>query len=319
MRNSLASALICIPIVGCAAPAGTSPSPSTTATSSTASAQTTPESAGATIAPTGPLLPTTGPTGPSWTPRPAEALLLNSAVSVVVDKLNVRNRPSVESKSLGVVARGDFLLIDGYGPFSHDGYLWYPAVFLAKAGEPPSLGVDLRGSDGVRGWIAVGKGSTSYVKQLGPRCPSTIDLASLASMLGAELLACFGSNEIELTGTFGCGGCGGSRFGSWEPPWLAYPTSYPLAVYPVAGGGGAIGVRLPPGRTEPPAGSVIRVRGHFDDPAAATCAISIPDPMHPNDETLVAIPTEAAQLVCAQQFVVENLEVLGTDPGFQTG
>ena len=330
MRTSLALALAGFLINACAAPAGTSPSPPPAAASSTASESpsltmpagpdTSTEPPAATTAPTGPLLPTTEPTGPSWTPRPAEALLLDSAVYVVVDRLNVRDRPTVDGKSLGIVERGDFLVIDGFGPFSHDGYAWYPAVLLAKAGEPPSVGVDLRGSDGVSGWIAVAKGSTKYVRQLRPRCPSAIDVGSLRTMLGSELLACFGSNALELTGTFGCGGCGGARLGSFEPGWLAYPSNYPLAVYPISDGAGGFGIRLPPGSTEaPPDGSVVRVRGHFDDPASATCSISVPDPLHPNAETLVAIPSEAARLLCAHQFVVEELEVLGTDPGFQLG
>src|SRR6185312_5696385 len=140
MRTSLALALACVLFAGCAAPAGSSSSPPPAAVSSAESAAPSSIDAGPSEtateppAPTGPLLPTTEPTGPSWTPRPAEKLLLDSAVYAVVDKLNVRQRPTVSAKSLGLVHRGDFLLIDGYGPFSHDGYSWYPAVFLALAG-----------------------------------------------------------------------------------------------------------------------------------------------------------------------------------------
>jgi hypothetical protein len=324
MRSSLAWALVAVVLAGCAAPAGGSPS----AGNAIASSQAPPlpasgavETPGATVAPTGPTLPTTEPTGPSWTPRPAEPLLLNSAVSVVVDRLNLRDQPTIDSKSLGVAERGDFLLIWDFGPFSNDGYAWYHAVFLAKAGEPPSLGVDLRHSDGIQGWIAAAKGSTKYVKQLGPRCPAAIDVSSLGSMLGSELLACFGSNTIELTGTYGCGGCGGARLGIYEPVWLAHPLNAGfLSVYPVGERLGAFLLHFPPTTAqEPAAGSVIRVRGHFDDAAARTCEISIGDPLHPEGESLVPLDSAAAQLVCAQQFVVEDLVVLGTDPGFQLG
>jgi hypothetical protein len=317
MRISPAWALVGILIVGCAAPAASSEvSEPPSAATATAEATLAPS-----VAPTGLILPTTEPTGPSWTPRPQEPLLLNSAVSVVVDRLNMREQPTVDSKSLGVVERGDFLLIWDFGPFSNDGYAWYHAVFLAKAGEPPSLGVDLRHSDGIQGWIAVAKGSTKYVKQLGPRCPAAIDLSSLRFMLGSELLACFGSNTIELTGTFGCGGCGGTTPGSYEPIWLAHPMNYNyLSVYPIGDRTDQFVLHFPPsGPDAPPVASVIRVRGHFDDAAAATCQISVMDPLHPDPEHLVTIPSDAAQLVCAQQFVVETLEVLGTDPGFVFG
>jgi hypothetical protein len=316
MRISLAWALVGILIVGCAAPAASSEVSEPSAATATAEA-----TLASSVAPTGPILQTTEPTGPSWTPRPAEPLLLNSAVYVVVDRLNVRERPTVDAKSLGVVERGDFLLIEGYGPFSHDGYAWYHAVFLAKAGEPPSLGVDLRHSDGIRGWIAVAKGSTKFVKELGPRCPAAIDVSSLGFMLGSELLACFGSNAIELTGTFGCGGCGGSTPESYEPIWLAHPMNYNfLSAYPIGDTIDQVVLHFPPSGPEaPPAASVIRVRGHFDDAVAATCQISVMDPLHPDPEHLVTIPSEAAQLVCAQQFVVETVEVLGTDPNFVFG
>ena len=316
MRLSLAWALVGILIVGCAAP-GASSEVSELPAAATATAEAT---LAPSVAPTGLILPTTEPTGPSWTPRPQEPLLLNSAVSVVVDRLNVREKPTVDSKSLGVVARGDFLLVDVYGPFSHDGYTWYPAVFVASAGEPPVVGVDLSESDGVRGWIAVAKGTVNYVQQLRPRCPAAIDTASMQSMLGSERLACFGSNTIELTGTFGCGGCGGSRPGSYLPIWLASELIYSfLSVYPIGDGNGRFVIYFPPTLEQPALGAVILVRGHFDDPAASTCEISIPDPLNPEGENLVSLDSAAAHLVCAQRFVVENLEVLGTDPGFKIG
>jgi hypothetical protein len=43
------------------------------------------------------------------------------------------------------------------------------------------------------------------------------------------------------------------------------------------------------------------------------------DPLRPDGEHLVEVPGAAAHLVCAQQFVVESVDVLGTDPGFVFG
>jgi len=268
----------------------------------------------------GPVLPTTEPTAASSTPRPAERLLLDSMVTVLVDRLNVRAKPTVDSKIVGVVEKGDFLLIEGYGPFSNDGYRWYQAVFLGLAGEPPVFGFDPHDFEGKRGWIAVAKGTTKYVERLRPRCPPAIDVHNVSSMLGSELLACFGSDTIELTGTFGCGGCGGARTGSYEPGWLAYPPTPNFSAYPIGEVIGHFVLHFPPGGPGlPDGGSVIRVRGHFDDPASETCVISIEDPMHPGGESVVGLSSEAAHLVCAQQFVVESTEVLGMDPGFTFG
>ena len=325
VRRSLGSALGAVLLVACAAPSGESPGVPSGVTSAAPSAAQTPNSSiePATSAPAGPVLPTTEPTGPSWTPRPAEALLLESIVSVSVDRLNVRAKPTIESKSLGVVKKGEFLYVDSFGPFSHDGYTWYHAGFVGRAGEAPVFGANVRGPQGVGGWIAVAKGDSPYVKRLRPRCPSVIDTASLQYMLGSERLACFGDNTIELTGTFGCGGCGGAVVGIFEPDWLAYPLNFNLlADYPVGDEVGNFGLRFAPDgpvTVAPPAGSVIRVRVHADDPGSATCAISVVDPLHPNGERLVAIPSEAAHLICAQELVVETMEVLGTDPGFIFG
>lgn len=317
-------ALLVLVLAACSSgPVASGPADTATAPTGTPPGATAPpiatEEPGSSV--TGPVLPTTAPVGPDWTPRPVASILLNAAVSVLVDRLNVREMPAVKAKSLGIVEAGDFLVIDGYGPFANDGYSWYHAIFVGKAGSPPAVGVDLIHSDGMRGWIAVAKGSAPYVKQLQPRCPATIDLASVQYMLGAEALACFGSHTIELSGTFGCGGCGGAMVGSFEPAWLAYPLdSNPITVYPVGDNLGPFGIRFAPdGPAAPPAGSVVRVRGHFDDDAADTCVTRVVDPLRPDGEHLVPVPSAAAQLVCAQQFVVESIEVLGTDPGFVLG
>jgi hypothetical protein len=274
---------------------------------------------GASDAP-GPVPATTERPGSAGTPRPGAPLLLNSLVFVRVDRLNVRERPTVDAKVRGVVEEGDFLRIGSSGPFSHDGYVWYLATFLAKAGEPPDASVDVLESDGVAGWIAVGRSDTSYVTKLAPRCPATVELASIELLLGSERLACFGDAKLELTGTFGCGGCGGTGPGIFEPSWLASPMKNPLTVHPVSDHLGPFTVSLSPsGPGAPPAGSVVRVRGHFDDPAAGTCTISLIDPLRPSGEDLVAVPDEAAVLACRQEFVAESFEILGTDPGFPFG
>jgi len=270
-----------------------------------------------------PLLATTHPSvEPAGTTRPQANLLLDSMVYVLVDRLNFRAQPTTNSKSIGVVEEGDFLVIGTYGPFDRDGFTWYSATFLALAGEPPtSSEVDVRGSEGIRGWIAAAKGSTPFVQALRPRCPETVELRTVQHLLGSELLACFGSTTIELTGTFGCGGCGGETAGSFEPGWLIEPVNgYFLTERPVTDHVGPFAMRFPPGGPEaPPEASIIRVRGHFDDPAAASCAISIFDPYETDSQDLVALPSEASELLCSQQFVVEEVEITGTDPDFNFG
>ena len=106
-----------------------------------------------------------------------------------------------------------------------------------------------------------------------------------------------------------------------NPRWLVYPLNLNfVTTYPIGDMRGPFAVRFPPdGPAAPPEGSIVRIRGHFDDDAADTCQISVTDPLHPDAEDLVPISSAAARLVCAQQFVVEAVEVLGTDPGFVLG
>ena len=95
----------------------------------------------------------------------------NAAVAVLVDRLNMRDAPAVKARSLGIVEAGDFLLIDGYGPFSGDGYTWYHAIFLGKAGEPPEVGVDLVHSDGMRRLGRDGEGRRAIRAAAGAAMP----------------------------------------------------------------------------------------------------------------------------------------------------
>jgi hypothetical protein len=314
-------------LVGCSGP-GTSPNPGAPDASGGPQSSAPPE---ATVLPSpSPQATQAGlateppqPTGPALS---TDALLLNSLVYVAVDRLNMRAKPSLDAKILDVVKQGDFLRIDEAGPYVEDGYIWYGAAFLANAGEPPNDStVEVRFSGGIVGYIAVGRQDASYVTRLGPRCPATVDLPSIQHLLGAELLACFGRTTLELRGTFGCGGCGGSFPGVFEPNWLANPMNFAfLSVTPAADRVGPFDLHFAPGGPEaPPAGSVIRVLGHFDDPAASTCTVSVIHPLHPAGEDLsaddfVAVPPEAANLACRQRFVVDSVEILGTDPTWGT-
>ncbi len=315
VRSTFSLALIGLVLAACG-PGGASLAPGSEAPSGPPSA--TSSGVAATVAPTGPTLPTGEPTGLPGTPQPPAALLVDSLVSADVDRLNIREGPSLDAKIVGLAVQGDFLYIDDESPYSNDGYTWYAAAFLAKASEPPGPTADARFSDGVRGWVAVGKGDTSYVERLPPRCPTAIDLASVQHLVGSELVECFGDSSFELTGTFGCSGCGGARPGTFEPEWLAHPLNFNfLTPYPVGDNLGPFVLHFAPdGPQPPPAGSVIRIRGHVGDPAAATCAMSVIDPLEPSGETFVEVPTAVATLICAQHFVVESVEELGTDSGF---
>ena len=76
---------------------------------------------------------------------------------------------------------------------------------------------------------------------------------------------------------------------------------------------GPMTINFPPdGPPSPEVGSIVRLTGHFDDPAAADCSVAPGEPPVPRDDTV-------AVLYCRARFVVETHEVLGTDESFPFG
>ena len=130
-----------------------------------------------------------------------------------------------------------------------------------------------------------------------------------------ERLACFGNRSVTVDGTFGCNGCGGTAAGTFEPEWLAYPLAgFVTTAWKVGGqmGGSHLTFRIPPdsGIPYPTDGSILRLEGHFNDPAASTCVMT-----HPTSE----ISPQGAELTCREQFVLDGYEIIGTDPNFPVG
>jgi hypothetical protein len=300
--------VIAILIGGCAAP-GASPLPGTQA------APTPPATAAS------PSDPTVGPTAPEGTPVPQLGLLLGSVVRPTVDVLTVRRGPSVSTAKVAVVTPSNVLLIGHMQTFEADGYTWYEIAVVSTTGQlPPLPEIGPRKEPLLEGWVAVAKGDTPYVERLTPRCPKVADLWNIAAMFDGERLACFGNDTIELVAVVTCTGCFGEAPIQAEPFWLARPavTTFGfLSVSPLSAGRVAIldGHAAPTGPAHPPDGTIVRLRGHFDDEHARDCTIAMPLPGDTSDDpVLVPIDQASAELYCRQRFVVESYEVLGMDP-----
>jgi hypothetical protein len=262
--------------------------------------------------------PTAEPAARGWAQDPPKPLLLGRAVRVTVAELNVRFRPSTSARVVGTVRADHVLAISQLPPIESAGYLWYHGLTVSIDGElPPLPDNPVDRQDGIGGWFAAMKGSMPYVAPLPPRCPETVDLENLGAMLPAEQLACFGDESIEVEGTYGCPPCTGVYRGEFQPKWLADPAIYNLVSEVGASlEGSRLPVRFRPDAPRPPTdGSIIRIRGHFDDPAASDCSMSMPDPwVDNNDFHVEPVPSAVARLWCRQMFVVENYRVIGTDP-----
>jgi hypothetical protein len=251
-----------------------------------------------------------------WAQDPPRPYLLGVAVRVVVDRLNIRwQAPSTSADVIGTVTRGKLLAASG-PPVRADGYLWYRGALIESA-DLPALPAELvPPGDGLNGWFAAGKDAVSYVEVLDARCPRVVDLDNVAAMVGGERVTCFGGRSIELEGTYGCPACTSDIFGTFEPDWLANPNvgGQFLSATGRSDGSGML-LRFPPQVTPPAFGSIVRLRGHFDDPAAMTCAIA-PDYFWDDATDPHPAPDAIAHELCRQQLVVESYDVVGADPDF---
>jgi hypothetical protein len=211
---------------------------------------------------------------------------------VVVSDLVVRSEPGVADPATILPARlttNDRVLVVN-GPLVADGYEWYQVLPIRP--------------DGLRerpfGWVAAAnREGEPWLAQEDPACPDASDLEGILRLAPEERLACYGSRTIEFRGDGGgCGAAGGLPV-SYEPRWLMSESG--------CGFGLEIGqidmvLRFPPAVSQDfgPSGTV-EVRGHFDDPAAATCiaTANYADVTPPSPDEAIA--------QCRTQFVVESL------------
>ena len=259
-----------------------------------------------------------GASGPPPVVTAPEGLIPpGSAVRVLVDGLRIRESASAGSALVEDLPAGTLLVIgfapmrDRWGPVSAEGFDWYPVASLETDELPPLSDGPFEPGGYTTGWVAAGDATEDYVELVDPRCPARpVGLASIEAMLPWELLACFGDEQITLDGTFGCGICSGLFPGTFEPAWLAFPFSAAALSVDANARVGPFAMRFAPGGPEqPPHGQIVRVVGHFDDPAATGCSVAPGEPPEPVD-------ARSAELYCREQFVVESLEVTGTDPDF---
>jgi hypothetical protein len=224
---------------------------------------------------------------------------------VAVNELRIRERPGVSKPVVATAGRGEVVHLTGFaGRVVVDGFEWYSVDFAAGYADWPD------GPAGNRvhsGWAAAGSAEQRYLELLPPRCPEAEpDLAALTAMTEWEQLACFGDRSLMVASAFGCHTCGYPGIpGTYEPAWLAHPgninelstsrNTRPLVLH----------FRPDAGLEPPPRASIVRVTGHFNDPAANTCVMASGE-----------VDPVSAELYCRERFVVDRYTVLGADPDF---
>jgi hypothetical protein len=258
--------------------------------------------------------PTPEPTAtPVPTPAfeaPAGILPPNSLVVVIVDGLQVREQPGLSGAVVDTLPEDTVVELSDpserlIGPTAVDGIDWYAVLYQGDLG----------------GYVAAGAAGDRYLELAPPRCEEgEPNLAAVLHITEWERLACFGDRSLTVTGTYRCPDCEIASRGGYEPHWLASPDNRNYLSIGGEGGLGPFGLILhfspEAGLDPPPNASILRVTGHFSDPASSTCAIR---PTMSEVEIGGEVDPVIAELYCREQFVVDAYEIIGTDPDFSPG
>jgi hypothetical protein len=282
MRHSLVVLTVALVCVGCAAPgAQVSAVPSTSARASVSAATET-----GSPSPMESLAPTRAPSPPASAPDGRA-----DVAEVVTTDLVMRSEPGVgpDSQIYDPPLSAPVLLYILDGPVVADGYEWFRVVPF----DDPHTDIG-RGGPGL-GWVAAGgKDGEAWIAPWTGACPAeTAEDIMWRSQFVA--LACFGDREPTLEGTLDC----------LDSSTSDAPAEFKVLCFLVPFG-------APPGRLlrgfafypesatpEGEQGVAVRVTGHYDDPAALTCA----------EHTDVGLerPAELEVLVCRGKFVATGI------------
>ena len=205
---------------------------------------------------------------PSPSPSPVPSLAVDVPAVTLVGDLRVRSLPTVGASSERLEpllpANARILIIEG--PVAADGYNWYHV--LPYDSTYPS------------GWVAgASRELEPWIAEDETACPELpLDATELAALVPYGGLACFGNQEIQLTGELECeladvdhtvGG----------PSWLHHDRycTMDLGTSTMAINDGGMPVEYGPGRSNGV------VTGHFADPESSTCEVAIEDVDPPPD------------------------------------
>lgn len=288
----LGGALIGLALMG--SPDGTAgdPSPSADATPSASSA-----------APSEPPEPSPSP---SASEPSTAAIIPNRAIAeVATDGLNLRAAAGEGAESLVTLELGRRLFVIGEPSEAAD-LRWYRVA--------PFDDVDgCEDGCGLIGFVAtpLSDDEEAWIAPVEVTCPpSPLTAAEISVLDPLEALHCYGRNEIEITGTLDLPIHGPINPYRYSPAWL---TQGSLLFMRDAWW---ITYRPHPDADleQPERGDVVRVTGHFEDPAATDCRVTV-DPDFfggeiPDDFESTVLPARVV-LDCRTAFAWTDYEVVG--------
>jgi hypothetical protein len=236
---------------------------------------------------------------------PVAGILPNRAIAeVVTDGLNLRSAGNESASLLATLERGRRLFIIG-DPSTSAGLRWY------RVGTVDEPGVCEEGC-GLIGFVATPIAvADTWIEEVELSCPSSpLTAEAMFALQPLEALHCYGRSEIVITGTMDHPIEGPITPYVYTPDWLTNQ------VTTFVRGAWWIWFRPHPDAAlnPPQRGDVVRVTGHFEDPAATSCRGTV-DPDFfggeiPDDFESTLDPARLI-LDCRATFVWTGYEVIG--------
>lgn len=237
---------------------------------------------------------------PSPTPAQAAVIANRSIVEVGDDPLNLRQQPSESASLLSELAPGLRLITIGE-PTEAGELRWYRVGVVNR---------DCGDACNRIGYVAtpLAADEEPWIAEVAIDCPSSpMTVEALVGLAALEALHCYGRTDIVVTGTIDTIDSAPPIVIEYTPGWLAAP-----APAQFVGAGGAIGFHAAPdsGLEVPERGDVVRVTGHFEDPAATSCRATAAE----DAEESVDVPEPARVVLgCRATFVWTDYEVTGSE------
>jgi hypothetical protein len=251
---------------------------------------------------------------PEASPEPTPAHLAPDTIArVTVNELNLREGSSSSATSLGHLSAGARVFVVE-GPEQADGYDWYRVATVEDPVTAPSCTADACPTS-TFGWAAgIGEAGDAWLAPAELTCPPAPKLKAFARLDPFERLACYGDRELTLKGVVWQPCCGYVGAFVYEPSWLSWPSGPPVLTSGELHRGGLM-LRFDPrdDLQRPDYADIVRVTGHMDDPAAATCTVRVEESALHDDPTVAVDPDELAYapIGCRTEFVVDSIEILG--------
>lgn len=242
---------------------------------------------------------------PSPSPTPAQAAVIpnRSIVGVATDALNLRQQPREDAAVLAELSPAYRLFTIGE-PTDVGELRWYRVAVVADEGC-------FEGCHLI-GYVAtpLAADEDAWIDVVDIDCPaSPMSAEALSALAAFEALHCYGRTELVVTGTVDTPCCSPPNPIEYSPAWLAAPNT-PAFLRFAGSPGVVVAFRAHPDANleTPERGDVVRVTGHFEDPAATSCRASVADDV----EDPVELPDPARLILdCRATFVWTDYEVTG--------